>query len=113
MSENVEALLRRMISPNADLRCTATQAMLDSYWENDPEIKTIHRKLCSITPKSETHSSCFPRSFRKLYHFCQLYPGRIQYTRYPSAPISTPCIVTRSSTGFGVSQVAWRTPYRE
>ncbi|EMD40192.1 hypothetical protein CERSUDRAFT_45824 [Gelatoporia subvermispora B] len=32
MSKGLERLLRRMIQPNADLRCTASHAMSDSYW---------------------------------------------------------------------------------
>ncbi|KAF5382497.1 hypothetical protein D9615_003045 [Tricholomella constricta] len=32
MSKGVERMLRRMVAPNADLRCTATQAMNDPYW---------------------------------------------------------------------------------
>ncbi|TDL22269.1 kinase-like protein, partial [Rickenella mellea] len=32
MSKNVEKLLRKMITPNADLRITAEDAMKDSYW---------------------------------------------------------------------------------
>ncbi len=44
MSKGMEKLLRRMISPNADLRCTASEAMQDPYWktrEEDPQ----HRKF--------------------------------------------------------------------
>ncbi|PPQ85184.1 hypothetical protein CVT25_004191 [Psilocybe cyanescens] len=32
-SKGMEKLLQRMIAPNADLRCTAMQAMADSYWQ--------------------------------------------------------------------------------
>ncbi|KAF8631694.1 hypothetical protein AX15_002243 [Amanita polypyramis BW_CC] len=32
MSQSLEHLLRRMIAPNADLRCTAADAMADEYW---------------------------------------------------------------------------------
>lgn len=32
MSSSLEKLLRRMILPNADLRCTAGAAMADPYW---------------------------------------------------------------------------------
>jgi len=34
----MEKLIRRMIAPNADLRCTASEAMSDSYWyrQKDP-----------------------------------------------------------------------------
>ena len=34
MSSGMEKLLRRMISPNADMRCTATEAMADPYWSH-------------------------------------------------------------------------------
>ncbi|KAF9568731.1 kinase-like protein [Agrocybe pediades] len=32
-SKGMEKLLRRMVAPNADLRCTASQAMKDSFWK--------------------------------------------------------------------------------
>lgn len=32
MTTGIEKLLRRMIDPNADLRCTASVAMKDPYW---------------------------------------------------------------------------------
>lgn len=32
MSKGVEKMLRRMIAPNAELRCTSFEAMDDSYW---------------------------------------------------------------------------------
>jgi hypothetical protein len=32
-SKPMEKLLQRMVSPNADLRCTASQAMADSFWK--------------------------------------------------------------------------------
>ncbi|THH31245.1 hypothetical protein EUX98_g2950 [Antrodiella citrinella] len=51
MSAGIEALLRRMILPNADLRCTASAAMGDAYWtmevEKEKEGRT-HRKAASI-----------------------------------------------------------------
>ena len=42
MSKGVEKLLRRMILPNADLRCNASQAMEDSYWTTEIEVPTKH-----------------------------------------------------------------------
>ncbi|KAG7088184.1 hypothetical protein E1B28_012202 [Marasmius oreades] len=45
MSKGVEKLLRRMLAPNADLRCTATEAMKDSYWMTD--VQSSHRKSSS------------------------------------------------------------------
>ncbi len=36
MSKNAEKLLRRMISPNADIRYTAIEAMNDTYWTETP-----------------------------------------------------------------------------
>ena len=42
MSKGVEKLLRRMILPNADLRCNASQAMEDPYWTAEVEVPTKH-----------------------------------------------------------------------
>ncbi|KAJ7754129.1 hypothetical protein B0H14DRAFT_3117158 [Mycena olivaceomarginata] len=42
MSKTIEKLLRRMISPNADLRCTASDAMNDSYWRHSKETESSH-----------------------------------------------------------------------
>lgn len=50
MSEGVETLLRRMILPNADLRCTASEAMEDAYWTKEVEKEKEGR----------THSKRFP-----------------------------------------------------
>ncbi|KAJ7643947.1 kinase-like domain-containing protein [Roridomyces roridus] len=47
MSKAMEKLLRRMISPNADLRCNATDAMNDSYWRQSSE--SSHRRSASYT----------------------------------------------------------------
>lgn len=44
MSKLIETLLGRMVSPNVDLRCTATEAMADPYWEGQRET-TSHSKL--------------------------------------------------------------------
>ncbi|KAJ7600903.1 hypothetical protein C8J56DRAFT_911575 [Mycena floridula] len=43
MSKSAERLLRRMIAPNADLRCTATEAMNDAFWHKDS-----HRRSSSV-----------------------------------------------------------------
>ncbi|KAF9525504.1 kinase-like domain-containing protein [Crepidotus variabilis] len=45
-SQGIERLLQRMISPNADLRCTAKQAMADMYWRSDKK-DTLHSKMHS------------------------------------------------------------------
>ncbi|KAG6853053.1 hypothetical protein C0991_007197 [Blastosporella zonata] len=47
MSKDIERMLRRMIAPNADLRCTATQAMSDSYW--------AYRKERVASPAAASH----------------------------------------------------------
>ncbi|KAK0464358.1 kinase-like domain-containing protein [Desarmillaria tabescens] len=49
MSKGMEKLLRRMISPNADLRCTASQAMQDPYWQTRKEEDPRHRRSSSYT----------------------------------------------------------------
>ncbi|KAJ7451595.1 hypothetical protein FB451DRAFT_702631 [Mycena latifolia] len=49
MSKAIEKLLRRMISPNADLRCTASDAMNDVYWRQLKEPAALHRRSSSYT----------------------------------------------------------------
>ncbi|TBU59232.1 hypothetical protein BD310DRAFT_948155 [Dichomitus squalens] len=55
MSKGVERLLRRMIAPNADLRCTASEAMDDAYWtaakadEQGPPARHAHKKSASVS----------------------------------------------------------------
>ena len=44
MSRGMEKLLRRMMSPNADLRCTASAALEDPYWAADAH---PHRRSAS------------------------------------------------------------------
>ncbi|KAL1760194.1 hypothetical protein FB107DRAFT_270243 [Schizophyllum commune] len=44
MSRGMEKLLRRMMSPNADLRCTASAALEDPYWAADAH---PHRRTAS------------------------------------------------------------------
>ncbi|TFK91868.1 hypothetical protein K466DRAFT_481834 [Polyporus arcularius HHB13444] len=48
MSKGVEKLLRRMILPNADLRCTACDAMADPYWTQTEAQPQAHKKSASI-----------------------------------------------------------------
>ncbi|KAG6891525.1 hypothetical protein C0992_005060 [Termitomyces sp. T32_za158] len=56
MSKSVERMLRRMIMPNADLRCTVTQAMNDQYWAYRKENAT------SPSPASHRRSSSYASS---------------------------------------------------
>jgi hypothetical protein len=44
MSKGIEKLLKRMIAPNADLRCNATEAMADAYWSSRVE-SAVHSAL--------------------------------------------------------------------
>lgn len=67
ISKAVERFLKRMIVPNADLRCTTTELLLDGYWENPSSpminVKAGHSKcplrdedpglkLCDYSEKS-------------------------------------------------------------
>lgn len=48
----MEKLLRRMISPNADLRCTASEAMADPYWtqtQTDVPVPSHSEQYAPIT----------------------------------------------------------------
>ncbi|KAJ2917010.1 hypothetical protein MD484_g3420, partial [Candolleomyces efflorescens] len=47
-SDRMEKLLLRMMSPNADLRCTASGALNDAYWKSKRDSQ-IHRRSASYT----------------------------------------------------------------
>ncbi|KAI0038637.1 hypothetical protein FA95DRAFT_1684578 [Auriscalpium vulgare] len=51
MSKGVERLIHRMVQPNADLRCTATEAMADLYWNAAAATSSLgaHKKAASIS----------------------------------------------------------------
>ena len=44
----MEKLLQRMIAPNADLRCTAMQAIADSYWKDSLATSSLHSAFCLL-----------------------------------------------------------------
>jgi len=47
-SKGMEKLLQRMIAPNADLRCTAMQAIADSYWKDSLATNSSHSAFSSL-----------------------------------------------------------------
>lgn len=49
MSKGMEQMIRRMATPNADLRYTAPQAMTDSFWDYRRSSVTAHRRSSSYT----------------------------------------------------------------
>jgi hypothetical protein len=53
MSSAVEKLLRRMIFPNADLRCTAEAALADPYW---------------VETGSDIHNTTTRHAYCEYYH---------------------------------------------
>ena len=50
MSKGMEKFLRRMIAPNADLRCTAVDAMGDCYWSGRVESITASHSSYNSAP---------------------------------------------------------------
>ncbi|KAG7445820.1 kinase-like protein [Guyanagaster necrorhizus] len=73
MSKGMEKLLHRMIAPNADLRCTASQAMQDPYWKTRKEEDPQHRRS-----SSNTSLLVFEKDMSKLLEFT---PSRSQTTK--------------------------------
>ncbi|KAJ3572947.1 hypothetical protein NP233_g2751 [Leucocoprinus birnbaumii] len=63
MTTEMEKLLQRMIAPNADLRCTASQAMADEMWSPRHESTIAHRRAAST---SDTSSVIFEKETAKL-----------------------------------------------
>lgn len=56
-SKGVENLIKRMVAPNADLRCNASEAYADAYWNKQREpstpTNTLHRQSLLIMPESK------------------------------------------------------------
>ena len=50
MSEGIERMLRKMISPKADARCTASDAMKDPYWVEQLESRPTLSPAASTNP---------------------------------------------------------------
>ncbi|KAF5369402.1 hypothetical protein D9758_002490 [Tetrapyrgos nigripes] len=71
MSKGAERLLKRMLSPNADLRCTATEAIRDIYWMQDTS--SSHRRSSSYTS-----SIIFEKDLSKL---AEMSPPRVHSPR--------------------------------
>ncbi|EAU85877.2 CAMK/CAMKL/MARK protein kinase [Coprinopsis cinerea okayama7 len=84
VSPGMEKLLRRMICPNADLRCTAAHALADRYWSpGREESKNTHRRSAS-----EISSIVFEKDLDKLLN---MTPPRSRRTVDASEnPVSPP-----------------------
>jgi serine/threonine protein kinase len=52
LTKAMEKLLQRMMSPNADLRCTAKQAIVDSYWQTHQK-DLSHSKQSELPPRTD------------------------------------------------------------
>ncbi|KAJ7433039.1 hypothetical protein B0H11DRAFT_773977 [Mycena galericulata] len=85
MSKAIEKLLRRMISPNADLRCTASDAMNDSYWRQSREPASSHRRSASYTS-----SVVFEKDPSKLTDALSPWSAKAKENRSPPGLRSSP-----------------------
>ncbi|KAK7469012.1 hypothetical protein VKT23_003508 [Stygiomarasmius scandens] len=88
MSKGIERLIKRMLSPNADLRCTATEAMRDIYWMQDTS--SSHRRSSSYTS-----TIVFEKDLSKL---ADMTPPRLHSPRNsrPESPLSPPGLSPKS-----------------
>ncbi|KAI0693211.1 hypothetical protein BC835DRAFT_1546100 [Cytidiella melzeri] len=62
MSPSIERMLRRMISPNADLRYTASEAMADRYWsqvQGDSPL-AMHKKTANVSHSRAASTASIP-----------------------------------------------------
>ena len=66
MSRAVEKLIRRMVAPNADVRCFASDALDDPYWMPKEALKAVqraaHRKSLHPTISHASPTSLFART---------------------------------------------------
>ena len=93
MSKGAEKMLRRMIQPNADLRCTAPEVLQDPYWDALLPAPG-HKKLASSgTPdKSKSHNGASPLSSRRASKFQQAEREQTKRKNYDkeNSPITVP-----------------------
>ncbi|KAF9220880.1 hypothetical protein BS17DRAFT_786121 [Gyrodon lividus] len=66
MSQPAERFLKRMIVPNADLRCTAAEAMTDAYWDTTPPTAAHGQRQSASTAVPPTSHSRTPSFFDSL-----------------------------------------------
>jgi serine/threonine-protein kinase GIN4 len=93
MSKGAEKMLRRMIQPNADLRCTAPEVLQDPYW--DASLPALgHKKLASSgTPdKSKSYTGVSPLSSRRPSKIQQAEREQTKRKHYDkeNSPIAVP-----------------------
>ena len=55
MSKGAEKILHRLIQPNADLRCTAPEALQDPYWDS-PLPASGHKRAVVGGARDKSHS---------------------------------------------------------
>lgn len=56
MSSSAECFLRGLIAPNADVRCTASEAMKDLYWTDDLEDELTNEDLYTMSSPASMKS---------------------------------------------------------
>lgn len=101
MSKSAEKLLKRMIQPNADLRCMTSDAINDPYWSSSSESPS--------TSISSSHRMLAPESCYLLSSDCN-----IQQTKLPPSrsPRSHPVLSTNSATSPSTRIVLVRVPVK-
>ena len=50
MSRGIEKLIRRMVTPNADVRCFASEALDDAYWVPKEALKAVQKAAHRMCP---------------------------------------------------------------
>ncbi|KAG9315954.1 hypothetical protein JVU11DRAFT_3608 [Chiua virens] len=136
LSQSVERFLKRMIVPDADLRCTALEMIGDAYWDMTPAPPHAHRKSASAAVPSlaEARTPSLLNPFRDSFREKEMKPlSRILDTSlpwsasrstarfFPSRPPSRAESASRSASGLGTNsrsssrqestpRVALRTP---
>ena len=86
-------MLRRMIQPNADLRCTAPEVLQDPYWDASL-LPPGYKKLASsgTSDKSKSHNGVSPLSSRRASKVQQAEREQTKRRRYDkeNSPMTVP-----------------------
>jgi hypothetical protein len=93
MSKGAEKMLRRLIQPNADLRCTAPEILQDPYWDASLPAPG-HKKLASsgAPDKPKSYNGVSPLSSRRVSKVQQAEREQTKRKHYDkeNSPLTVP-----------------------
>jgi len=76
MSRGIEKLIRRMVSPNVDVRCLATEALDDPYWIPKEALKSIQKTAHRMTVRFHLTARFTDNIIHAYRQVCESFTSR-------------------------------------